>query len=59
MKKVLLLVALFLGTSVMVNAETITTKPGKEIKITRHPRHKKHRAERKADVAKMEASKAK
>lgn len=59
MKKVLLLMALFLGTTVMVNAETISAKPNKEVKIIKHPRHKKQRAEKKAEMAKMEASKAK
>jgi hypothetical protein len=49
MKKALLLVAVILGTSVMVNAQTEPAKaaPAKEVKATKHD--KKAKAEKKAD----------
>ncbi|KIA87285.1 hypothetical protein [Flavobacterium sp. AED] len=58
MKKVLMLVAIMLGTSVMVNAKTIPTKkaPAKEVKVEKH---KKHRAEKQAAAIGAETSKAK
>jgi hypothetical protein len=61
MKKVLMLVAVLLGTSVMVNAKTVPTKtvPAKEVKVVRHPKHKKIKAEKKVGAPAMETSKAK
>jgi hypothetical protein len=61
MKKVLMLVAVLLGTSVMVNAKTIPAKtvPAKEVKLVKHPKHKKIKAEKKVEAATMETSKAK
>ncbi|TDD96560.1 hypothetical protein [Flavobacterium cellulosilyticum] len=55
MKKVLLLIAVILGTSVMVNAQTAPAKttPTKEVKATKHAKHAKHKAEK---AAKMEAA---
>ncbi|HEU4789497.1 MAG TPA: hypothetical protein VFS71_07420 [Flavobacterium sp.] len=43
MKKVLLLIAVLFGTSVMVNAKTLPEKSAtvKEVKMTKHPKHKK------------------
>jgi hypothetical protein len=60
-KKVLMLVAIMLGTSVMVNAKTIPTKtaPAKEVKVEKHKKHKKHRAEKQAAAIGAETSKAK
>lgn len=62
MKKVLLLVALIFGTSVMVNAqvEPAKTAPAKEVKATKRAAHKaKVKAEKTADATKMEPAKAK
>lgn len=57
MKKVLLLAALCLGTTAMVNAQSdAKTAPAKEMKAKHH--HRKHRAEKKVDAA-MDAGKAK
>lgn len=57
MKKVLLLAALLVGTTAMVNAQTdAKTAPAKEVKAKHH--HRKHRAEKKAEAA-AEAEKAK
>lgn len=57
MKKVLLLVALIFGTSVMVNAQTAPAKtaPAKEVKATKKAAHKaKVKAEKAADGTKMQ-----
>jgi len=56
MKKALLLVAVILGTSVMVNAQTEPAKaaPAKEVKATKHA--KKAKAEKKADMPKADAA---
>ncbi|SHL88828.1 hypothetical protein [Flavobacterium xinjiangense] len=61
MKKVLMLVAVLLGTSVMVNAKTVPTKnaPVKELKVEKYKKHRKARAEKKAEAPAMETSKAK
>ena len=61
MKKVLMLVAVLLGTSVMVNAKTVPTKnaPVKELKVEKHKKHRKARAEKKVEAPAMETSKAK
>jgi hypothetical protein len=57
MKKVLLLAALLLGTTAMVNAQTdVKTTPVKEVKAKHH--HRKQRAEKKAEAA-AEAAKSK
>lgn len=55
MKKVLLLIAVILGTSVMVNAQTepAKTTPAKEMKTTKHAKHKAKKA---AKAAKMETA---
>jgi Ni/Co efflux regulator RcnB len=57
MKKVLLLAALFLGTTAMVNAQTDAkaTTPAKEMKAKKH--HRKHKAEKKAEAAAADATK--
>jgi hypothetical protein len=59
MKKVLMLVAIMLGTSVMVNAKTtpVKTSPAKEVRVEKHSKHRKARAEKKA--AAVEAGKSK
>ncbi|MFV5686864.1 hypothetical protein ACM55I_15630 [Flavobacterium sp. GB2R13] len=61
MKKVLMLVAIMLGTSVMVNAKTTPTKtrPAKEVRMEKHSKHRKARAEKKAAAIGAETSKAK
>jgi hypothetical protein len=61
MKKVLMLIAVLFGTSVMVNASTLPTKTAtvKEVKMTKHPKHKKAKAEKKAATAEPVAPKAK
>lgn len=58
MKKVLVMVALFLGTTAMVNAQDKTTQaaPAKEIKHAKHA--KKVEAEKAAPSVKTEAKKA-
>lgn len=57
MKKVLLLVAIMLGTSVMVNAQTEPAKaaPAKEVKATKHP--KKVVKTEKKETVKVETTK--
>jgi hypothetical protein len=49
MRKVLMLIAVLFGTSVMVNAKTLPVKTAtaKEVKMTEHPKHKKAKAEKK------------
>lgn len=61
MKKVLMLVAVLLGTSVMVNAKTFPTKnaPVKELKVQKHKKHRKARVEKKVATPAMESSKEK
>jgi rRNA maturation endonuclease Nob1 len=58
MKKVLILAALILGTSVMVNAQTLPVKttPTKEVKELRHPK-KRLKTEKKVAAVKTEAPK--
>jgi len=54
-KKVLLMAALFLGTTVMVNAQAdAKTAPAKEMKAKHH---RKHKAEKKAEAATEAAKK--
>ncbi|PVX45426.1 hypothetical protein C8C85_1219 [Flavobacterium sp. 103] len=50
MKKVLLLIAVLFGTSVMVSAKPVTEKSAtaKEVKMTKHPKHKKNKTEKKS-----------
>jgi hypothetical protein len=50
MKKIVMLLAVLLGTTVMVNANTITKKAttSKEVKATTVSKHKKHRKAKKA-----------
>jgi hypothetical protein len=59
MKKVLMLVAIVFGTSVMVNAQATPaqTTPVKEMKATK--KAKTAKTEKKADAMKVEAPKAK
>lgn len=59
MKKVLLLVAVMLGTSVMVSAQTepAKTAPAKEVKATKHTK-KAEKADKKAETPKVEAKAA-
>ena len=54
MKKVLMLVAIMLGTSVMVNAKTTPAKAGsvKEMSVLKHAKHEKRVAARKAKTTK-------
>ncbi|MFV5694586.1 hypothetical protein ACM55G_03980 [Flavobacterium sp. LB3P122] len=61
MKKVLMLVAIMLGTSVMVSAKTTPTKtaPAKEVRMEKHPKHRKVKAEKKGAVMGTETSKTK
>ncbi|MBW4359513.1 hypothetical protein [Flavobacterium taihuense] len=49
MKKLLMLIALLFGTTVMVNAKTVPVKSAtvKEVKMTKHPKHKKAKKEQK------------
>jgi hypothetical protein len=49
-KKLLMLIAVLFGTSVMVNAKTLPEKTAtaKEVKMTKHPKHKKAKAEKKS-----------
>ncbi|MBP6757629.1 MAG: hypothetical protein KA133_00135 [Flavobacterium sp.] len=58
-KKVLMLIAVILGTSVMVNAQTEPSKtaPAKEVKASKHAKHKAMKKE--AKEAKVEAAKEK
>ena len=62
MKKVLMLVAILLGTTVMVNAQTAPAKatPAKEVKATKKAARKaKMKAEKKAEAATPVAAAAK
>lgn len=54
MKKVLMLVAMVLGTTVMVNAQETPTKttPAKEVKAEKKAEKKAKKAEKKAETAK-------
>jgi hypothetical protein len=60
MKKVLMLVAIVLGTSVMVNAKTTPIKKSeaKEVRMEKHSKHKKNRAEKKAAAIDAKTAKA-
>ncbi|MFV8324302.1 hypothetical protein [Flavobacterium sp. ZS1P14] len=55
MKKVVMLVAIMLGTSVMVNAKTtpVKTAQAKEVRMEKHAKHRKTRAEKKAAAMKQ------
>jgi len=53
MKKILMVLALALGTTVMVNAQTA---PAKEIKTTKHEHKKEHKKEVKATDANTTAA---
>ena len=62
MKKVLMLVAILLGTTAMVNAQTAPAKaaPAKEVKATKKAARKaKVKAEKKAETATPAAAPAK
>ena len=61
MKKVLMLIAVLFGTSVMVNAKTLQEKttPVKEVKMTKHPKHKKVKEDKKSDATGVTSSKTK
>ena len=61
MKKVLMLIAVLFGTTVMVNAKTLPEKttPVKEVKMTNHPKHKKAKKEAKAATTDASSSKEK
>ena len=61
MRKVLMVIAVVFGTSVMVNAAPIASKTAatKEVKMTAHPKHKKAKAEKKSATATPEVPKAK
>lgn len=60
-KKVLMLIAVLFGTAAMVNANTMPSKTvaAKEVKMTKHPKHKKAKAEKKGATAEPTAPKAK
>jgi hypothetical protein len=60
-KKLLLLIAVLFGTSVMVNATTLPKKatPVKEVKMTKHPKHKKVKEDKKSAATGTASSKAK
>lgn len=62
-KKVLMLIAVMLGTSVMVNAKTEPTKkePAKEVISSKHSKHRAEKKEKRVmkKEAKVEASKVK
>jgi hypothetical protein len=60
-KKIAMLIAMLIGTSVMVNAEALPVKtaPVKEIKMTKHPKNKKAKAEKKSAVSGTTSSSAK
>jgi hypothetical protein len=51
MKKLLMLIAVLFGTSVMVTAGNLTSKttPVKEVKMTKHPKHHKAKADKKME----------
>lgn len=61
MKKVVMLVAIMLGTSVMVNAKTtpVKTPQTKEVRMEKHAKHRKARAEKKAAAIEAKTAKAK
>ncbi|WP_264565633.1 hypothetical protein [Flavobacterium sp. N3904] len=61
MKKVLMLIVVLFGTSVMVNAETLPVKtaPAKEVKMTKHPKNKKAKTEKKSAATGTTSSTAK
>lgn len=61
MRKLLMLIAVLFGTSVMVNATTLPRKvtPVKEVKMTKHPKHKKAKEERKSAATGTTSPKAK
>ncbi|MBC7606254.1 MAG: hypothetical protein H7199_04765 [Burkholderiales bacterium] len=63
MKKVLMLIALVLGTTVMVNAQTAPAKatPAKEVKAVKHVKKAKttKKVEVKTETTKMETAKPK
>lgn len=60
-KKIVMLIAVLVGTSVMVNAETLPVKTAtaKEVKMTKHPKNKKAKAEKKSAVTGTTSSTAK
>ena len=60
MKKVLVMAALVLGTTAMVNAQDKTTQaaPAKEVKHAKHAKKEAEKAAKVADVKKVEAEKA-
>jgi len=60
-KKIVMLIAVLVGTSVMVNAETLPVKtaPAKEVKMTKHPKNKKAKAEKKSVATGTTSSTAK
>lgn len=61
MKKLLMLIAVLFGTTVMVNAKTLTEKTAtvKEVKMTKHPKHKKAKKEQKEATTATPTSKEK
>jgi hypothetical protein len=56
MRKIVMLLAVLLGTSFMVNANTVSPKANTSKEVRAHG-HKKHRKVRKADSKKAEAEK--
>ncbi|PKB16217.1 hypothetical protein CLU82_1340 [Flavobacterium sp. 5] len=56
-----MLIAVLFGTSVMVSASTPANKTAttKEVKMTKHPKHKKAKTEKKSAMPEATAPKAK
>jgi hypothetical protein len=61
MKKLLLLIAVLFGTTVIVNAKTMPEKTAtaKEVKITKHPKNKKAKETKKPVTTGTTSSSAK
>lgn len=61
MKKVLMLIAVLFGTTVMVSASTIPNKAetAKEVKMNKHHKHRKAKAEKKVATPEAATPKAK
>ena len=60
-KKVLMLIAVLFGTAAMANANTLPSKTvaAKEVKMTKHPKHKSAKTEKKSATAEPAVPKAK
>jgi hypothetical protein len=60
-KKIVMLIAVLFGTAVMVNAKTMPAKTAavKEVKMTKHPKHRKAKTEKKSAVTETASSSTK